>query len=84
MSQSRPYLDELLRILGVDQYAAEKEHQQEQQPEPKPSEQKCLNCTWGTLTGDVIFCPFVSCEKCNHVFNNALYGGASRSVEISI
>ncbi len=67
MSYSRPYIDELNKLLGLDRSS-------EQQP-VSCIPNKCLRCCWGAIAGDTLFCPFPKCEKYNQVFANALYGG---------
>lgn len=68
MSQNRPCIDELIKLLGLDP----KENERKRQIRVE----KCLRCCWSTLTGDTLFCPFMACEKYNQVFANALYGGS--------
>lgn len=74
MSQNRPYLDELIKALGIE------EATNEPPKEPKPSVSRCLRCCWGNITGDTIFCPFVGCMKYNQVFANAMYGGSANAL----
>lgn len=37
--------------------------------------EKCLNCVWGKIEDNIVFCPFVDCLKHDQVFKNARYGG---------
>lgn len=75
MSQSRPYISELIKLLGLDPEENERKRQE--------SIEKCIHCHWGSITGDTIFCPFTKCEKHNQVFANALHGGSKHAENIS-
>lgn len=69
----RSYLHELLKALGIENLQAAKV-QNTQQAKRMLEVQKCLNCCWGSLTGDTVFCPFTECMKHDSVFRAALYG----------
>lgn len=74
MSQNRPYIDMLIEVLGL-----EPKQKETRTPATRVSVSKCLKCCWGTITGEVIFCPFTECMRGNNVFANALYGGSKHA-----